>query len=51
MFKVFWATANQQEEKVEPAKKAKDTKNSDLGTVLLLVGVKKSSQDVVKFGP
>jgi len=31
VFKVFWATANPHEEKVEPAKKPKDTKNSDRG--------------------
>ncbi len=31
VFKVFWAIANPHEEKVEPAKKPKDTKNSDRG--------------------
>jgi len=41
VFKVFWAIANPHEEKVEPAKKPKDTKNSDRGTVLLLIRVKK----------
>ena len=51
MFKVFWATANPHEEKVEPAKKPKDTKNSDRGTVLLLIHVKKIFSRCDESGP
>jgi len=51
MFKVFWATANPHEEKVAPAKKLKDTKNSDRGTVLLLIRVKKIFSRCDESGP
>jgi len=49
LFKVFWATTKPHEEKVESAKKPKDIKNSDRGTVLLLIRVKKFSQDAMNL--